>query len=204
MVNGWNGVNEATMPSDIILIGPLRTGKSTVGRMLAKKLGVPHVSLDNERWAYYREIGYDDALAREIRQKGGFLALALYWKPFDAYAVERVLAEHRLCVIDFGAGASAHENAELFVRVQQALAAYPNVVLLLPSPDPDESIRILNERTRDLVGTFAQGFNWNEYFVRHPSNRTLAKYVVYTQGKTPVQTCAEILSQVHSEMGATI
>ncbi len=33
------------MPSDIILIGPLRAGKSTVGRLLAEKLNVPQVAL---------------------------------------------------------------------------------------------------------------------------------------------------------------
>jgi adenylate kinase family enzyme len=187
------------MPSDIILIGPLRAGKSTLSRLLAQKLKVPQVSLDDARWVYYKEIGYDEAFAREIRQKGGFLALAFYWKLFDAYTVERVLIEHRQCVIDFGAGASVYENVELFARVQQALAAYPNVVLLLPSPDPAESIRVLNERTQDLVGTFSQGFNWNEYFVRHPSNYALAKHVVYTQDKTPDETCDEILSRVRAE-----
>lgn len=73
-----------------------------------------------------------------------------------------------------------YESAELFARVQRALAPYPNTVLLLPSPDLEESIHILNERTRDLVGSFGQGFNWNEYFVRHRSNYDLAKFIVYT------------------------
>ena len=187
------------MPSDIILIGPVRTGKSTLGRLLAGKLGVPQVSLDDRRWGYYKEIGYDENLAREIRQKGGFMALAFYWKQFEPHCIERTLAEHRNCVIDFGAGASVYESDELFARVQKALAPYSNVVLVLPSPDPDESIRILNERTQDLVGTFGQGFNWNEYFVRHHSNYALAKHVVYTRGKTPEETCDEILSRVRLE-----
>ena len=44
--------------SDIILIGPIGTGKSTLGRLLAAKLGLPQVSMDDVRWDYYREIGY--------------------------------------------------------------------------------------------------------------------------------------------------
>jgi adenylate kinase family enzyme len=182
------------MFSDIILIGPARTGKSTLAQLLADKLNQPRVELDEVRWTYYREIGYDDALAREIRQKGGFVALVFYWKQFDAYAVERVLSEHHRCVMDFGAGHSVYESTELFRRVRTALAPYNNVVLILPSPDVEESIRILNERTKDLVGAFGQGFNWNEYFVRDHSNYDLAKFIVYTQGKTAEETRDEILN----------
>jgi hypothetical protein len=36
--------------------------------------------------------------------------------------------------------------------------------------------------------------NINEHFVRHPSNYALAKHVVYTKNKSPVETCDEILS----------
>jgi shikimate kinase len=181
------------MPKDIVLIGPARTGKTTLGLLLSESLGLPQVTLDDLRWKYYQEIGYDSNLAQHIRQTGGFVALVFYWKLFDAYAVERVLADHRDCVIDFGAGHSVYESQELFTRVKEALAPYPNIVLLLPSPDPDKSISILNNRTRDLTGSFGQGFNWNEYFVRHHSNYELAKFVVYTQGKTPEETRDEIL-----------
>ena len=62
---------------DIILIGPVRTGKSTLGKLLAEKLGLPQVSLDDLRWKYYGEIGYDEDLAQEFRKQGGFLALVL-------------------------------------------------------------------------------------------------------------------------------
>ncbi len=130
--------------SEIVLIGPVRTGKSTLGKLLAQRLGVPQVSLDDARWRYYREIGYDDALAQEIRSRGGFLALVLYWNLFDAYAAERLLAEHRSCVFDFGAG--IYWNDEVLERVQGALHSFHNVVLLLPAPDPNESIRILRAR----------------------------------------------------------
>ena len=184
------------MPLDIILIGPVRTGKTTVSRLLAERLGLSTVSLDDLRWNYYKEIGYDQNLAQQIRQTGGFVALVFYWKLFDVYAVERVLADHRDCVINFGAGHSVYESQELFLRVKKALAPYPNVVLILPSQDAEESIRILNERTRDLVGLFGQGFNWNEYFVRHRSNYDLARFVVYTKGKAPEETCDEIISHI--------
>ena len=66
------------MNSDIVLLGPVSAGKSTQGRLLATALRRPQVSLDEERWRYHREIGYDDELAREIRRRGGFLALVMF------------------------------------------------------------------------------------------------------------------------------
>jgi adenylate kinase family enzyme len=40
----------------VLLIGPINTGKSTLARLLAERLGRPHVSLDSVRWEYYREL----------------------------------------------------------------------------------------------------------------------------------------------------
>ena len=158
------------MNSDIILIRPVRTGKSTIGKLLTERLGIPHVPLDGLRWEYYKEIGYDAELAQCIRETAGFVALVYYWKQFDVHAVERVLEDHRDCVFDFGAGHSIYDSQEQFARVQAAFAPYPNVVLIQPSPDHDKSIRILNQRTTDLIGAFGQGYNWHEHFVMHPSN----------------------------------
>lgn len=182
------------MPSDIILIGPVRTGKTTVGRLLAEQLGLPNITLDDLRWEYYAEVGYDPDLAQQIRRTGGFVALVFYWKLFDAHAVERVLADHRNCIFNFGAGHTVNENSVFADRIRRALAPYPNVFLILPSPDPEESIRILDARTADLPGAYGQGFNWNEYFVRHPANYELAKHIVYTNDRAPQETAVEILA----------
>jgi len=181
------------MPTDIVLIGPVRTGKSTLGRLLAEKLGLPQVSLDIVRLKYYKEIGFDEALAAEVRQKGGFLAFMYYRELFSAHAIERMLAEHSGCVFDFGAGIL--ESGEMFRRVQAALAGYPNVVLVLPSPDLEESLRILAERDpnppRDL------SFDILRHFLTHHTYYDLAKITVYTQGKSPLETCEEILRRVN-------
>ncbi|MEL6128529.1 MAG: shikimate kinase [Cyanobacteria bacterium J06628_4] len=181
------------MPSDIILIGPQTVGKSTVGRLLAERLGLPQYSMDEQRWAYYKEIGYDEALAKKKRETEGAWGIIQYWKPFEAHAVERLLSDRRNCVIDFGAGHSVYDDPLLFQRVQRALAPYPNVVLLLPSPDVEESIRILNERNQDLPEDIR---STNEHFLKHPSNYELAKFTVYTKAKTPQETCREVLRLV--------
>jgi len=183
------------MCTDIVLIGPVRTGKSTLGRLLAEKLGLPQVSLDVLRYQYYQEIGFDPLLAKEIRQKGGFLALVYYREQFAAYAVERILAEYHDCVIDFGAG--IYESDESFARVQKALADYPNVVLVLPSPDIDESLRILKERDPNPPADLT--FDLNARFLRHHTYYDLARITVYTQGRTPEETRQEILERVNQK-----
>ncbi len=182
------------MSSDIILIGPIGAGKSTVGLLLATRLGLPQCSIDEYRWGYYREIGYDKELAKHKRETEGFWGIYQYWKPFEAHAVERLLSEHKKCVIDFGAGHSVYEDAFLFQRVRQVLQPYSNIVLLLPSSDLDESVQILNERNKYMPDG---SLNINEHFVRHPSNYQLAKFTVYTKAKTPEETCNEILQLVN-------
>ncbi len=189
------------MTTTIILIGPMSTGKSTVGTLLAEKLDLPRCELDKVRWGYYKEIGYSDEAASEIaRSEAGMMGLLNYWKPFEAYAVERALADYE-GVIDFGAGHSVYEDETLFARVQKALAPYPHVILLLPSPDLDESVAIVNARFAEMVkkevGQVSdEVLRVNEQFVKHPSNQLLAKMVVYTKGKTPAETCAAILEML--------
>jgi adenylate kinase family enzyme len=183
------------MKTDIILIGPVNAGKSTLGKLLSEKLGLPQISLDSVRFGYYKEIGYDEERAKQLRETEGFLSLYWYWKPFEAYAVERVLADHSNCVIDFGAGHSVFEDDALFRRVQSVLVPYQNVVLLLPSPDLDESVALLRQRDEFVISDF----DFIEHFVRHHSNHDLAKFTVYTKDKTPEETCEEILAFIRAK-----
>ncbi len=172
----------------VILIGPIRAGKSAVGKLLAEKLGLPQRSMDKISGSLYDEIKYDRELAKRL-EKQSFYEITKYWKPFEAYAVERLLSEPDEVVIDLGGGHSVYEKKGLFARVKKALSPFPNVILIMPSPDLDESISILNERTGGFV---SDGFDFHERFVRSRCNYELAKNTVYTKGKTPKETCEEI------------
>lgn len=177
--------------AEVFLIGPMGAGKSTLGKLLAEQLGRPQVSLDEIRWDYYKEIGYDKAVQREISEREGFAGIYRYWKRFEVYAVERAIQDHHGCVMDFGAGHSVQENAADFARIRTVLAPYPNVVLLLPSPDLDEAITLLRAQTPFKI----DGVPFTRYLVTHPAFRTLATQVVYTEGKTPEEICAEIVGE---------
>jgi hypothetical protein len=171
----------------IILIGPMKVGKSTVARLLAARLGVPRHPLDKNRLRYYREIGFDEERVHSLAESGSLDAALNYCKPFEVHAVERHLAESENCVADFGAGYSVQDDPIFHERVRRALAPYPHVVLLLPSPDVDQSVMCLNDRVDENLRAL------NEHYIRHPANQSLATAVVYTFGKTPEETCADIL-----------
>ena len=194
------------MKSIIILIGPMSVGKSTLAKKLAKQLGVPRIELDEIRQRFYSEIGYDEKLASEIVGKEGMMGLINYWKPFEAHAVERALEEYNNCVMDFGAGHSVYEDQELFERVEKALKPFQYVFLILPSPDPDRSVEVVNQRFSELlineVGKIDNELlALNEHFVRHPSNDLLAKKTFFTEGKSAKATVQEILDWVDGQGG---
>lgn len=174
----------------VILIGPIGTGKSTLGKLLAERLGRPQLALDEIRWTYYKEIGFDEAVQREIGEREGFAGVYRYWKRFEAHAVARALQDHQHCVLDFGGGHSVYEDATMFAQVEPLLAAQPNVVLILPSPDLDESVAILKERNTPKI----EGVPVTRYLVTHSAFRALATQIIYTQDKTPAESCAEILA----------
>ena len=178
---------------NVILIGPIGAGKTTLGRLLAVALSLPQLSMDDVRFDYYREIGYDDSIAKQRYAADGFWGLYKYWKPFEAYAVERVLTEHANCVIDFGAGHSVYDDDALLTRVKSLLAPHPNVILVLPSADLAASLKVLRHRRPDLADVEP---DINEHFITHASNYELAKFVVYTADRTPEDSCAEILHLV--------
>jgi len=106
----------------VVLIGPVGVGKSTIAGLLAARMGWPQVSMDAVCAGYYAEVSEDQAVAERPEQAAGVRAAYQAWKPLEAYAVERILADHQHAVIDLGGGHSVQEDPTLFARVQAALA----------------------------------------------------------------------------------
>lgn len=195
------------MISDIVLIGPMRAGKSTLGKLLAEKLGIRSASLDETGRKYYVEAGFDQEKASALRASDGELVSIRYCERFLLPVLEKHLPASPGCVIDLGGGHSVYwDDAEL-ERARSILAPYRNVVLILPSPDLDESAAILRERTKEVEWLKRlreeRGFDMNERYLRHRSNFVLAKEVIYTKGKSPEETRDEILERLNPSRPAT-
>lgn len=183
----------------IILIGPICSGKTSVAEIISEKLIIPLCSIDDVRFSYYEEIGYEKEVQDEIKKRDGFRGVYQYWKPFEAHTVVRVMQDYENHVIDFGGGHSVYEEEKLLEKIKGALEKFQHVFLLLPSPDDEESVKVLNQRLREFT-TDQEVLDVNEHFIRHPSNKVLAKQVVYTNGKSIEDVADEIMSRYTKQM----
>ncbi|UHA75264.1 shikimate kinase [Paenibacillus sp. 481] len=183
------------MQKTIILIGPICSGKSTVAEIISNKLNIPQRSIDEIRFEYYKEIGFSADKQQEIREKEGFKGVYQYWKPFEAHCVKRILDDFPDHIIDFGGGHSVYEDEMLLQQVQAVLQPYANIFLLLPSEDVEESVRVLNERLRHVTDDPAV-VELNEHFITHKSNKTLAKHMIYSNGKSADEVAEQIIGHI--------
>ena len=179
---------------DIIVIGPVAVGKTSVARCLAERLGKPLISMDEVRAGYYSELGYDPDAAQKLFDMDGAASLWCFWKAFDPYSVERILADYPGYVIDMGGGSTIHEHDDQLERVKRALAPYRNVVLLLPYPDRETSLLFLDKRT----GWGGKERNVNRNILEHRSNYQLATITVYTADRSPEEIAEEILEMIQA------
>lgn len=185
--------------TNIIIIGPACAGKSTQGKLVAKALNKPSISLDNVADDYYEANGYSTLkFKNEKKLKGLYSAYQLWW-PSLAYAVQQVVKDYTDCVIDFGAGHSHYQDELLFKGVKEALADYQNIILLLPTADLDLSVSLLRQRciekrNRDWID---EGYDFIEHWVKDDCNHDLATVTIYTDSKTPVQISEEILKTIN-------
>ena len=186
----------------IILIGPLGVGKTTVGHLLADRLGIPLCSVDDVRSGYYEKVGYDKSLAETIGvTEQGVRGVLRYAEPFDVQMTKLLLTDFQRGIIDFGASNSVYSDQDLLTQVEHVLEPYPNVILLIPSPDKKESGEILKVRLIQMLTEEGKSFTHelfelNDYFIQHPSNYQLAKRIIYTKDRTPHLIRDEIVSRL--------
>ena len=79
------------------------------------------------------------------------------------------------------------------------MAGCKNKILLLPSADLDRSVsqlrqRCIEKRNRDWIH---DGYDFIEHWVKDDCNHDLATVTIFTDGKTPEQTCEEILKAIN-------
>ncbi|CAN5783149.1 hypothetical protein BH18ACT2_BH18ACT2_18750 [soil metagenome] len=177
----------------VALIGPVAVGKSTVGSLLATRVGRPFIDLDEIAERYYDAAAMPVGELVDRAALVGMHAAHRWWQPARVLAVEQALVHHRGAVIALGAGHSHFEDDEYAQRVAAALAD-ALVVLLLPHDDPCVGRTILAQRCRDDDRP-----NWDAAgllveWLESSQNRRLADVLVVVGSDTPTRVVQRIVS----------
>lgn len=121
---------------EIILVGPMGVGKTTLALHLSEKLGLLNYPIDRLKWYYRFKKGYNLAKGTNILKEKGFQELANYFNDyFDNNDLAQILDEFRGGIFDFGASHSHYDNYSDLLEAKRILAPFPNVILLLPTDD---------------------------------------------------------------------
>lgn len=187
--------------SEVVLFGPVCTGKSTLVPLVAERLDRPCVDLDDVAEPYYEEVGKGRAALWEIGAARGDLGAYRWWQEGHPHAVRRVLADHPGAVVALGAGHTVYEQAEFFDEVRALLSPATGrfAILVLPCADLDRSLALLRERSvaeRDGMDWVMDGVDILANWVKGPQNRELAQLTVFTEGRTPADVADEIVAAV--------
>ncbi|MFK0238480.1 shikimate kinase [Streptomyces vinaceus] len=158
----------------VVLVGPMGSGKSTVGALLAERLGVPYRDTDADIVAAQgREIS--DLFVDEGEP---------YFRELERQAVAAAVAEHT-GVLALGGG------AVLDVGTRELLAGLPVAYL---SMDVEEAVRRVGlGQARPLLAVNPRR-QWRELMeARRPLYTEVARVVVATDDRTPEEVAQAVL-----------
>ncbi|MDW8480042.1 MAG: shikimate kinase [Xanthomonadales bacterium] len=163
--------------ANLVLIGPTGAGKSSVGRCLARRLGLAFADADGEIEA---RAGVTIAMIFELEGEAGFRERE-----------HRVLAE--LCagrgqVIATGAGAVLREENRRLLRDA-------GVVVMLEVSVAEQLRRLARDRDRPLLAVADRRAQLERLArEREPLYRALADVVVSTEGGSALDACRRVLA----------
>jgi shikimate kinase len=180
----------------VILVGPLAAGKSTLGALVAERLGHAFVDIDDIAWSYCAEVGWTLDRLLERDDAVGWATAEREWEPARAHAVRRAVEDHPDAVIALGAGYTSFTDPACAEQVRQALAPVLDVVHLLPSPDPERSVTVLRERAITARGNdwIIEGRDWIAAWVADPLAGEVAAATVFTDGISPAESADQLVA----------
>ncbi|MET8157006.1 shikimate kinase [Sphaerisporangium sp. NPDC005289] len=157
-----------------VLIGPPGSGKSTIGRLLAGRLGAGFRDTDEDVEAVAGK-PVSDVFVEDGEER---------FRELEAEAVRRALAEHD-GVLSLGGGAILRE------ATRELLAGHPVVYLQVGLADAVQRVGLAQARPLLVLNPRSQLKRLMEE--RRPVYERLASLIVATDGRTPEEITDEIV-----------
>lgn len=160
---------------NLILVGMMGAGKTTVGRLLSRRLKRPFYDSDEE---IERRCGVKIPVIFDLEGEAGF-------RQRESQALAELCAMHRIVLATGGGAVLSAEN-------RRCLAGNGTVVYLHARP-PHLWLRVRHDRNRPLLATPDPEKKLEDLYVqRDPLYREIADVVIDT-GRQSVQTLARDL-----------
>lgn len=180
------------MRNEIILVGPICSGKTTIAKRLSRKLKIPHFNVDKVKNYFFHDLGYDNEAAESAYLKNGIKELYNYNKIFEFETIKKILSTYNNCIFDIGAGFLLYEDENMQNEIFKILSAFSNKIMILPNPDIDKSIEILNLRMHKRfkhdpelknILSSTPNYNYEEYIIKlyYKNFSYLKTYFTYHQ-----------------------
>ena len=173
---------------NLILVGPMGAGKTTLGRRLAQHFGLEFHDLDHELELH---TGASVALIFELEGEAGFRGR------------ERAMLE-RLCRVDGQVLATG--GGSVLDPENRALMRRSGFVVYLPATPAQQLTRLKRDRQRPLLATPDRAARLQELAeVREPLYREVADLVLPESALAPeraIQRAAEAIGQAWQQGGA--
>lgn len=195
-----NSINK----DQIILIGPLAVGKSTIALALSEMLNIKNFPVDRLKWYYRLKNGYDLAHGTKILTESGFLSLIEYANNY--FGLEEIIEIFSSFegIIDLGATDIYSQDKHIQVKLIEFFTKFTNIILILPSSSVKESNTILSERLFERLKDNKLKFpvlesyiSANEIMIESGIYQRVSKKIVYTNNRSVQEVCTEIINWIH-------
>jgi len=174
------------MKKGLIIIGPRSIGKSSVGKILAKKLKIPFFDFD-----------------KVVENKIGSIDLYIEKKGFDQtrkkeHEILKIFVKKlpKKFVLSLGGGTIASQLKEISYANFKLLKDKGTLICLIPFKSNSKSIRLLYRREKTRRGNQSLKQIKNLYSLRYPIYRKIANKIFFVKNKKISKIVNEIAIQI--------